>query len=84
MIDASEGTLAELRAAVQPVYDEIEKDPGTKATIDAIEALRAASTAKPDASQMQRRSESTPPPPAVGSRQSDRWDLAGLLLTWKS
>jgi TRAP-type C4-dicarboxylate transport system substrate-binding protein len=49
MVDASDGTLAELRAAVQPVYDEIEKDPGTKATIDAIKALRAASTAKPDA-----------------------------------
>ena len=49
MIDASEGTLAELRAAVQPVYDEIEKDPGTKATIDAIEALSASSKVAPDA-----------------------------------
>ena len=49
MMDASEDALAELRAAVQPVYDEIQKDPGTKATIDAIEALRAASTAEPEA-----------------------------------
>jgi TRAP-type C4-dicarboxylate transport system substrate-binding protein len=32
--------LSKLRTAVQPVYDEIEKDPGTKATIDRIEALR--------------------------------------------
>ena len=66
VIDASEGTLAELRAAVQPVYDEIEKDPGTKATIDAIEALRAASTAKPDAVECTVPA-SSPIPPAVAA-----------------
>nr|MBA2719836.1 TRAP transporter substrate-binding protein DctP [Chloroflexota bacterium] len=37
----SDSGLLKLRAAVQPVYDEIEKDPGTKATIDKIEALRS-------------------------------------------
>jgi TRAP-type C4-dicarboxylate transport system substrate-binding protein len=64
MIDASEGTLAELRAAVQPVYDEIEKDPGTKATIDAIEALRANFTAAPDTVKCNVAA-ATPAPPAA-------------------
>jgi hypothetical protein len=66
MIDASEGTLAELRAAVQPVYDEIEKDPGTKATINAIEALRANSTAAPDAVKCNVAASSPAPPAAAG------------------
>ena len=64
MVDASEGTLAELRTAVQPVYDEIEKDPGTKATIAAIEGLRAASSAKPDAVECNVAA-NTPAPPAA-------------------
>jgi TRAP-type C4-dicarboxylate transport system substrate-binding protein len=46
---ASQAAGAALRAAVQPVYDEIEKDPDTKATIAAIEALKTSSTAAPDA-----------------------------------
>jgi TRAP-type C4-dicarboxylate transport system substrate-binding protein len=33
--------LAELRAAVEPVYQELEKDPGTRDVIAAIRALRA-------------------------------------------
>jgi TRAP-type C4-dicarboxylate transport system substrate-binding protein len=45
---ASEAGVAALRTAVQPVYDEIEKDAGTKATIDAIEALRASVDASSD------------------------------------
>ena len=40
-VQAGASAISELRAAVQPVYDEIEKDAGTKATIDAIEKLRA-------------------------------------------
>jgi TRAP-type transport system periplasmic protein len=80
MIDASEGALAELRAAVQPVYDEIEKDPATKATIDAIEALRAASTAKPDAVECTVAA-STPAPPAaaVASPIDGTWRVCYTL-----
>ena len=48
-VAAPEATISDLRRAVQPVYDEIEKDPGTKATIEAIEALRASTGATPDA-----------------------------------
>ncbi len=40
METAPDAAVADLRVAVQPVYDEIESDAGTKATIDAIEALR--------------------------------------------
>jgi TRAP-type C4-dicarboxylate transport system substrate-binding protein len=35
------GTVSDLRSAVQSVYDELEKDASTQATIDAIETLRA-------------------------------------------
>lgn len=40
IVQAKAKAVADLRAAVQPVYDEIEKDAGTKATIDAIDALK--------------------------------------------
>jgi hypothetical protein len=38
--NASAQALDELRAKTRPVIDELEKDPGTKAAIDAIDALR--------------------------------------------
>jgi TRAP-type C4-dicarboxylate transport system substrate-binding protein len=38
--DVSSQAMEELRAKIQPVIDELEKDPGTKATIDAIAGLR--------------------------------------------
>ena len=38
--NASDQALSELRQKTQPVIDELEKDPGTKATIAAIAALR--------------------------------------------
>jgi TRAP-type C4-dicarboxylate transport system substrate-binding protein len=38
---ASESDLAELRSAVQPVYEELDADPATKAHIDAILDLKA-------------------------------------------
>lgn len=41
--NASSQALAELLTKVQPVIDELEKDPGTKATIDAIASLRGSS-----------------------------------------
>jgi len=41
---ASSQAIDGLRAAVQPVIDELEQDPGTKATIDAIVALRGSMT----------------------------------------
>ena len=65
MVDASNGALAELRAAVQPVYDQIESDPGTKATIEAIEALRAGSKAVPDAVECNVAASSPAPTPAA-------------------
>jgi len=49
MVEASETALADLRAAVEPVYAEIGKDQGTKETIDAIKTLRDASDAAPEA-----------------------------------
>lgn len=49
MKTAPEAAVAELRAAVRPVYDEIEKDAGTKATIQAIESLKATINAALDA-----------------------------------
>ncbi len=45
---ASDKNLRELRGAVQPVYNELNADPGTKASIDAIQALKAALGARPD------------------------------------
>jgi TRAP-type C4-dicarboxylate transport system substrate-binding protein len=45
--EASAQAIAALRQRVQPVYDELIKDPGTKATIDAITALRG-TTVPPD------------------------------------
>ena len=39
--EASTQAVEELRAKTQPVVDELEKDPGTKATIDAIASLRS-------------------------------------------
>jgi hypothetical protein len=42
--NASDQALADLRQKTQPVIDELEKDPGTKATIDAIAALRGSAT----------------------------------------
>jgi TRAP-type C4-dicarboxylate transport system substrate-binding protein len=48
LVTASQATISNLRRAVQPVYDEIEKDPGTKATIEAIEALRTSTGATLD------------------------------------
>jgi len=40
LVQAGAPAIIDLRKAVQPVYDEIEKDAGTKATIDAIQALK--------------------------------------------
>jgi hypothetical protein len=40
IVKANAKALKDLRTAVQPVYDEIVKDAGTKATIDAIETLK--------------------------------------------
>jgi hypothetical protein len=48
-VAASQANISNLRIAVQSVYDEIEKDPGTKATIEAIEALRVSASSAPDA-----------------------------------
>jgi TRAP-type transport system periplasmic protein len=42
--NASDAALAELRQKTQPVIDELEQDPGTKATIDAISSLRGSAT----------------------------------------
>ena len=80
MIDASEGTLAELRAAVEPVYDEIEKDPGTKATIDAIKGTPCQLHCGAGRRRMQRGREFAGSA-GRGWRQSDRWDVAGLADT---
>lgn len=41
---ASSQALAELRSRTKSVMDELEKDAGTKATIDAIDALRGPAT----------------------------------------
>jgi TRAP-type transport system periplasmic protein len=41
IVAAPDGTLAELRQEVQSVYDELEKDPQTKATIEMISSLRS-------------------------------------------
>jgi TRAP-type C4-dicarboxylate transport system substrate-binding protein len=49
LVAASQDTISNLRLAVQSVYDEIEKDPGTKATIEAIEDMGASTGATPDA-----------------------------------
>jgi TRAP-type transport system periplasmic protein len=45
---ASAVELAALRRAVQPVYDQLETDPGTRAAIRAIEGLRRATRVPPD------------------------------------
>jgi TRAP-type C4-dicarboxylate transport system substrate-binding protein len=64
MKSAPDGAVGALRAAVQPVYDELDKDAGTKATIDAIEALRASTDADPDAVECAVAA-ATPEPPAA-------------------
>jgi TRAP-type C4-dicarboxylate transport system substrate-binding protein len=46
---ASEKDMRALRAAVQPVYDKLNADPRTKATITRIQALKAKLGVKPDA-----------------------------------
>jgi TRAP-type C4-dicarboxylate transport system substrate-binding protein len=45
---APPAALASLRAAVQPVYDQLETDPDTRATIRAIEALKSSLNAPAD------------------------------------
>ena len=45
---ASAAAAADLMNAVQPVYEEIEKDPSTKATIDSIRGLKASLDATPE------------------------------------
>jgi TRAP-type C4-dicarboxylate transport system substrate-binding protein len=45
---ASAAELAALRRAVQPVYDQLETDPGTRAAIRAIERLKRAMRVPPD------------------------------------
>jgi TRAP-type transport system periplasmic protein len=47
-VAASQGDLAALRRAVQPVYDQLERDPGTRAAIRAIERLKRAMRVPPD------------------------------------
>ena len=39
-VNASPSDLAELRAAVEPVYSSLREDPATSRAIDAIDALR--------------------------------------------
>ncbi|MGZ8770425.1 MAG: TRAP transporter substrate-binding protein DctP [Aeromicrobium sp.] len=46
-VTASQADIAAFRSAVESVYDEIEKDPGTKSTIEAIDALRASASSAP-------------------------------------
>lgn len=65
-INAAPGTaVAALRAAVQPVYDEIEKDAATKATIDRIEALRASANVAADAVKCDVAAATAKPSPSV-------------------
>lgn len=46
---ASVGDLAALRKAVQPVYDDLERDPGTRHAIAEIERLKRESPSPPEA-----------------------------------
>lgn len=62
---APDAAVADLRAAVQPVYDEIQKDAGTKATIDAIEALRGSLGSALDAVECDVAATSPPPSPVA-------------------
>jgi TRAP-type C4-dicarboxylate transport system substrate-binding protein len=48
-VSASPADLAALRRAVQPVYDELERDPGTREAIATIERLKRDSPTPPDA-----------------------------------
>jgi TRAP-type transport system periplasmic protein len=48
-VAASPADVAALESAAQPVYTQLERDPGTKAAIDAIRALKDASPATPTA-----------------------------------
>lgn len=43
-VTAGEAARAEILDAVQPVYAELEKNPGTKAVIDAVRTMRGSST----------------------------------------
>jgi TRAP-type C4-dicarboxylate transport system substrate-binding protein len=74
-VAAPQATISDLRRAVQPVYDEIEKDPGTKATIGEIEALRASIGAPPDVVNCSAASASPEPvtPPAIVSPIDGTW-----------
>ena len=47
-VTARRDDLAALRRAVQPVYDELERDPGTRKAIATIERLKRAERAPPD------------------------------------
>ena len=62
---APPGAVSDLRAAVQSVYDEIEKDAATKTTIDAIEELRASANAPLDAVECDAAAATPSPAPAV-------------------
>jgi TRAP-type C4-dicarboxylate transport system substrate-binding protein len=48
IVNASQDALMALRKAVQPVYDDLETDPGTKATIEAVTALRTSMASAAD------------------------------------
>lgn len=48
-VTASNANLAALRRAVQPVYDQLERDAKTKAAIDQIRTMRSETAASPDA-----------------------------------
>jgi TRAP-type C4-dicarboxylate transport system substrate-binding protein len=74
-VAATQAAISDLRRAVQPVYDEIEKDPGTKATIEAIDALRASAGATPDVVKCSAASASHEPvtPPAIASPIDGTW-----------
>jgi TRAP-type C4-dicarboxylate transport system substrate-binding protein len=49
VVAATPGDVAALELAAQPVYEQLERDPDTKAAIAAIRALKAASPAAPAA-----------------------------------
>lgn len=77
VVAAPQATISNLRRAVQSVYDEIEKDPGTKATIEAIDALRASTDATSDVANCSAASASPTAepvtPPAVVSPIDGTW-----------
>ena len=72
---ASEADLAELRAALEPVYADLKTDPETKSHIDAITSLKdevAASAEAPSCAPEQVPGRGVP---GEGEPDADRWRL---------